>query len=133
MATPIKMSLVHESIPLELETGSGTLYAVLTVISGSKRDSFLKFYSEKLRVRDGKAQTVENMTAVQIKLLEMSLFRAKLDEAGQPVPSGESYEADEPLGAVEIGKWPAYVIDYFFKEAMSLNKLDESDEDSKND
>lgn len=135
MPSPTKLSLNLDQIPFELEDDlkGTTSYVALVAMDGRRRSDFMTYYSDHLKVdKEGKPTEPKNMPKVQIHLLSLCLCLVELED-GEPVVRNDQWVPTKPLPKDVLSSWPTQILDLLFGKACELNKLNETDEESKND
>lgn len=135
MSNPVKLSVNLEQIPFELEdaVNGSSQYVLLVALDGKRRGDFMAFYAENLKTdKDGKPTDTKNMPKVQCHLLSLCMCTAAMED-GEPIERSGQWVPDKPVSKAVINSWPTVIIDHLFLEACKLNKLDESDDEAKND
>lgn len=134
MVSPQRIDIQLESKPYIMydDVKDTELPVLMVVLNGRRRAEFIKFQAETLKVNaSGQPTDLKDMGKVQAHLLSLCLCTVKM-EGGEPVESGGSWIGDKALTKDQISVWPAHVIDFLFKEAAALNKLNETEEEVKN-
>lgn len=131
----LKLNNSFPTLNVELESGDGTTCYVLRGMSGRDRGAFIKHNIETLKPdKDGRPTEFKNVHSIQVRLLTMTLFKATLDQSGEPVRDSRDYFVPgEAVTEKEIGDLQGEVVQALFEASSKLSKLNETQEESKND
>ena len=106
----MKYSLKRKSVSITLEDESGKAKKYeLREMSAAKRDAYLTRLSTRIKTgEDGSNQGVSDFEGLQADLIATCLF-----------------DGDKQVDVATIQEWPASAVGGIFKEAQSLNSLDQ--------
>jgi hypothetical protein len=103
---PLKFTLQRKEVPVEIDERK----YVLKEMDGYHRDMYLNIVTKsQTGSADGRTIRVKNFEGLQAKLINLCLFN----------------ESGENVATEEIQKWPAAMQTELFREAQSLNGLDD--------
>lgn len=103
-------------IPFQIETAEGVAVDhELREMAASARDEYLNSLGDRVRIdKDGRPIGVKNFKGMQSDLLVRCLFL-----------KGE----DKPIPASAIQSWPSSVVAELYKEAQTLNHLNQTEKE----
>lgn len=131
----LKLNNSFPTLNVELENGDTTAHYVLRGLSGEGRGKFIKYNIETLKPdQDGKATELKDAYSIQLKLLAMTMYKATLDQEGQPVKDSRGfYVPGEQMTEKMVGEIQGEVVAALFEASSKLSKINEAQDEAKND